>query len=237
MSEPAGGRVLVLSRTWWLPRSESAFVLRTLSGALSRHVTVDVLTPGPESSTIADGLFDVRTLGGVGTAASWPRPFDVSPEEVRGSIAERPVAALVEAGDGFALELLARHEPELPTILVGVDPDEAAAALSASTGGKPPRSVGLSPLDVGLHVPVNPLAAQRPHNGFGFTDYLLVLTDRPQCDLHVNSCHGQRGRPHATGGVVDRPISEQVRRRRRECDGLGLALPISTRVDPCRHAD
>jgi hypothetical protein len=33
-------------------------------------------------------------------------------------------------------------------------------------------------VDIGLHVPVNPLAAERPHNALGFTDYLLVLTDR-----------------------------------------------------------
>jgi hypothetical protein len=33
-------------------------------------------------------------------------------------------------------------------------------------------------MDIGLHVAVNPLAAERPHNALGFTDYLLLLTDR-----------------------------------------------------------
>jgi hypothetical protein len=31
---------------------------------------------------------------------------------------------------------------------------------------------------IGLHVPVHPLAAQRRHNGLGFTGYVLVLSDR-----------------------------------------------------------
>ena len=31
---------------------------------------------------------------------------------------------------------------------------------------------------VGVHVPVNPLAGTSRHTGFGFTGYLLVLTDR-----------------------------------------------------------
>jgi len=31
---------------------------------------------------------------------------------------------------------------------------------------------------IGLHVPINPLAATHRHNGLGFTGYLLVLTDR-----------------------------------------------------------
>ena len=32
---------------------------------------------------------------------------------------------------------------------------------------------------VDVCVPVNPLAARRPHNALGFTGYLLVLSDRP----------------------------------------------------------
>jgi hypothetical protein len=31
---------------------------------------------------------------------------------------------------------------------------------------------------VGLHVPINPLAIRSRHTGFGFTGYVLVLTDR-----------------------------------------------------------
>jgi hypothetical protein len=31
---------------------------------------------------------------------------------------------------------------------------------------------------IGLHVPINPLAATHRHNGLGFTGYLLVLSDR-----------------------------------------------------------
>lgn len=36
----------------------------------------------------------------------------------------------------------------------------------------------LVPAELPFHVPVNPLASERGHVGFGFDEYLLVLTDR-----------------------------------------------------------
>jgi hypothetical protein len=35
---------------------------------------------------------------------------------------------------------------------------------------------------IGLHVPINPIAATHRHNGLGFTGYLLVLSDRIGAD-------------------------------------------------------
>ncbi len=65
--------------------------------------------------------------------------------------------------------------PSAPSVVIG---DGEAGARRWSTG--PPRPG--QPDAIGLHVPVNPLAAARPHNGLGFTDYLLVLTDRGASD-------------------------------------------------------
>ncbi|HEX4126404.1 MAG TPA: hypothetical protein VHX67_02360 [Acidimicrobiales bacterium] len=48
------------------------------------------------------------------------------------------------------------------------NPDAAWHKLSLVEGDDP----------LGVHVPVNPLAERHRHHGFGFTDYLLVLSDR-----------------------------------------------------------
>ena len=69
---------------------------------------------------------------------------------------------------------------------------------------------GDSPL--GVHVPVNRLAEQHRHHGFGFTDYLLVLSDRTR-----------RARRAASGGrLAQRRLRRRRRRRPRKCGRLGL---------------
>lgn len=161
------GRVLVLSATWRQAHSEAAFVLRTLAGALSRHVAVDVLVPGDPDFTTADGLFDPRGGGRGSREGTWPDPGSTAwpfPKDDEDPF----VLAVVDARDAGARGVLDRHAPDLPVVAV-------ASGVEAADWHD---GTVVSPSGLGLHVPVNPLATERPHNGFGFTDYVLVLTDR-----------------------------------------------------------
>ncbi len=147
-------------------------MLRGLAGALSRYVVVDVLAPGPPGGTTADGFFDVRTIGSADRPGAWPEPAAASRDDLIGARDGPVMAAMVDATDVEGRRLLHHHAPEFPAIVVG-----ATATPTAGTVSRP-GDIPLAPAAIGLHVPVNPIAAQRPHNGFGFTDYLLVLTDR-----------------------------------------------------------
>ena len=83
---------------------------------------------------------------------------------------------------------------EVAGLLTHVDP-QAVQFLSGTVGTANPAWRRL-PLvgghdPVGVHVPVNRLAEQHRHHGFGFTDYLLVLSDR----TGAHEDHHQRRRP------------------------------------------
>ncbi len=70
---------------------------------------------------------------------------------------------------------------EVAAVLAHVAP-KAVHFLSGAVGAAEPAWQRL-PLvgdhdPVGIHVPVNRLAERHRHHGFGFTDYLLVLSDR-----------------------------------------------------------
>jgi glycosyltransferase involved in cell wall biosynthesis len=146
------GRVAVLSRAWGRADQEAAWVVRQLAGALSRLAEVDVVVPGPPGAPRPDGAFDVHAAGGgtAGGQGEWPESELAGWPDV-----PRPTMALVHAGDWGARALLDRFAPD-------------AAVLE----------VDATVRRVGLHVAVNPLAAERRHNGIGFTGYLLILTDR-----------------------------------------------------------
>jgi hypothetical protein len=176
--------VAVVGSRWWAQGSEQAFVLRALAGALSRHTRVHVVAPGPTTPT-PDGLFDVLGVGAPCAGEEWP---DDPPDPWAGpQHGQRPRAAIVLESDTGACRFVARHLPGVPMLEVGTM-DAASAASRLRTSAR----------ELALHVPVNPLAAARPHNGFGFTGYVLVLTDRPGSD----GDQVQAGRADGTAGTV-----------------------------------
>jgi hypothetical protein len=168
MGEGATRGTLVLSRTWRDEGSELAFVTRALAGAASRRSAITVVVPGLEERTDPDGAFDITPAGGSPTewptfpATSWsaqlPAKLSVIVDEP-----EPQVMALCDHLPG---------KPPVHTVLSREQQgDNRALRFSALPGHQP---VGY----VGMHVPVNPLAAAHRHAGFGFTDYVLVLSDR-----------------------------------------------------------
>jgi hypothetical protein len=180
-------RITVLSGSWGR-RDERAFVVRGIAGAASRTTEVDVLVPGPPGPARPDGLFDVVPLGVPGAGCVWPAVDDaVWPA------GDAPDVVLLDRADDDAVELVERFAPRA-TILAVEDGDPVPAAVdrllsvaappekpsverpSATPPGTGDPATPVHP--VGLHVPVHPLAAQRRHNGLGFTGYVLVLSDR-----------------------------------------------------------
>jgi hypothetical protein len=177
------GRVAVLSGTWGRRHDEVAFATRAVASAISRLVPADVLVPGPPGTTCPDGAFDLvpvgGTAGGPDTGGRWPAPED----------AEWPTAgphslAVVDDADVAALALARRFLPEVPmaTLVSSVWEGPAGNGHRGRAQG-PVLAVGVGSTpagayEVGLHVPVHALAAVERHVGLGFTDYVLVLSDR-----------------------------------------------------------
>lgn len=155
--------VVVGSR--WLERhSEVAFATRSLAGAAARSGPVAVLVPGEAGRLEADGLFDLRGIGLPGSLR-WP-------EEV-----PQETTIIVDELTPDVARLL--HSIAAPSVLVLSVSDGAPARTWRRlqlVGGESP---------VGVHVPVNRLAEQHRHHGFGFTDYVLVLSDRTGVDGEV----------------------------------------------------
>ena len=141
---------------WLDRRSELAFVTRSIAGAASRCGPVAVVVPGNPGHSVADGAFDLQGVGRVG-ALRWPDDL--------------PTDSVV---------LVDELTPEVATLLTRVEP---ASVLFLSAGNDAPNAAwrrlqlvgGDDP--IGVHVPVNRLAEQHRHHGFGFTNYLLVLSD------------------------------------------------------------
>ncbi|MGP8058365.1 MAG: glycosyltransferase [Acidimicrobiales bacterium] len=180
MSDPDPGTgVAFLSKSWGVGTSEAAFVMRSLAGAASRHCRVDVLTVGRPGPARADGAFDVRPAG-QGRQGGWPVSKKLAWP------ADPPVLTVIESGDAGAAGLARRSAPKGITASVA-DARGGYERVSAAFTVAPGRrddvvASGLSAdrvHDVGLHVPVNRIAAEHRHNGLGFTDYVLILTDRP----------------------------------------------------------
>ncbi len=170
-------RVLVVSRRWRSHDLEVAFVVRSTAAALSRRFDVEVVVPGPEGSGEADGLFDLHAAGGGESAGRWPSPASAS-----WSDGPPPDAVLIEWDDEGARKLVAHFHADTPLLMI-------APTAERAEGGIP-----VVPTALGLTVPVSPLAAASPHNGFGFTDYLLVLADGPG--------DGRPGHPPATASWI-----------------------------------
>ena len=147
----------VLGCHWLDHPSELAFVTRSIAGVASRCGPVAVLVPGNPGQRVADGAFD---LVGLGRPGSLRWPDDLPTDTV----------VLVDELTPEVAALLARVEPASVLYLsAGDDAPRAAWRRLHLVGGDDP---------IGVHVPVNRLAEQHRHHGFGFTNYLLVLSDR-----------------------------------------------------------
>ena len=80
---------------------------------------------------------------------------------------------------------------------------------------------------IGVHVPVNRLAEQHRHHGFGFTDYLLVLSDRT----------GEQAEPPPAAAWLSAAFSRCRCRRRRGCGRVSLEGAGTPRQGLGRHED
>ena len=154
MSPPAA---IVVGCRWLDRRSELAFVTRSIAGAASRCGLVVVLVPEDPERPEGDGAFDLQGMGPI-EALRWP--------------------ATLQADTTVIVDDLT---PEIATLLGQVKP--ATALYLSPTDGAPVGAWRELPLvgsghPVDVHVPVNRLAERHRHHGFGFTDYLLVLSDR-----------------------------------------------------------
>ncbi len=155
---------VVLGSRWLDRRSELAFVTRSVAGAATRYGAVPVLVPGNPGGREADGAFDLEGIGTQG-ALRWPDDLDPHTTVIVDDLT-----------------------PEIANLLAGSGPS-AVLFLAGSTRELRPawRRIHLVGGDhpVGVHVPVNRLAQRQRHHGFGFTGYLLVLSDPagPQGEL------------------------------------------------------
>jgi hypothetical protein len=173
MSEPVSERAtLLLSRSWKVPGSELSFVTRALAGAVSRTSPVTVLVPSAAGAPEPDGAFDLIGAG-VGSGGSWPAAGDaVWPGRLPPS-----TVIVVDEPDAGVLALLDVHASGRPVhTIMPSDPGAPQRPLRPLRFAGSPA--GDAPDFIGLHVPINPLAATHRHNGLGFTGYLLVLSDR-----------------------------------------------------------
>jgi hypothetical protein len=148
---------VVVGCHWREGDCELAFATRSLAGAASRLGPVTVLVPGDPQLVEADGLFD---LSGVGVPGSLRWPDGVPPD----------TTIIVDELTADVAQLLTSTRVASVFYLSDSHGPSAASWQSLRlVGGKEP---------VGVHVPVNSLAAHHRHHGFGFTDYVLVLSDR-----------------------------------------------------------
>jgi hypothetical protein len=154
VSNPAA---VVVGCHWFDRQSELAFVTRSIAGAASRRYPVAVLVPQAAGRELGDGAFDLQDIGLPG-ALVWPGALS----------AEIPV--IVDDLTSEIASLLSRTGPHSVHYLSGEEGQILPSWQPLTLVG------GDHPL--GVHVPVNRLAERHRHHGFGFTDYLLVLSDR-----------------------------------------------------------
>ena len=197
---------------------------------------VTVVVPSAAGPTEADGAFDLFGAG-VGRDGSWPAP-------ARRGMARPPSRRRPPSSSTSpirpALALLGLHAPEC------AGPRDLH--LRPATKARSPRCdsqtlrQGGEPDFIGLHVPINPLAATHRHNGLGFTGYLLVLSDRvgaPDVDLRPPMVAWLTARFPTMEVVVIEDATAAVWRGRvlRGVDpGLHPDRPVATvGTRPCDH--
>ena len=146
----------VIGCHWRDGAGELRDVTRSIAGAATRSGPVTVLVPGLEGAT-ADGAFDLESIGEQGSLG-WPE--DLSPGAVVVDDLTPELASLLEWSDPAPVYYL------------------SATAAELSPAWQRLHLVGQDGPVVHVHVPVNPLARRHRHHGFGFTGYVLVLSDR-----------------------------------------------------------
>ncbi len=146
---------VIVSTHWRVRHAELSFVTRSIAEAASRYGPVSVLVPGPFGQREPDGAFDLDTMGPVGELR-WPR--------------------VVPSDRTVVVDELT---PELAALLVDVDPEQVLY-LTSSVDNPDPAWRRLHPVSdsLNVYVPVNRQAERHRHHGFGFTGYVLVLSDR-----------------------------------------------------------
>ena len=165
----AGGTTLFLSRAWKASESELSFVTRSVAGAASRTSEVTIVVPAPSGHTEPDGAFDLFGAG-VGPDGSWPSPVEAAWPPVLPSA----TTIIVDDPDPLALSLLEARASGSMVRTISPSLGNQGAICSLRFTGPMADDTDV----IGLHVPINPLAATHRHNGLGFTGYLLVLSDR-----------------------------------------------------------
>jgi hypothetical protein len=161
---------VVLSSSWLARGTELSFVTRAIAGAVSRGRAVTVAAPLEAATSEPDGAFDVVGIG-VGPDGGWPDVGAIrwpSPPDPGG-------IWLLDETSEDALAVLGASGAVGPTFTI-TPPGHAATDLHQLS--LVPGVDGM-PATVGMHVPVNPLAAAHRHAGLGFTGYVLALSDRP----------------------------------------------------------
>jgi hypothetical protein len=153
----SGPAATVIGCHWFDRQSELAFVTRSIAGAASRGGPVAVLVPDLAGRCPADGAFDLHDIGSSG-APRWPADVATDRTVIVDDLTAE-VASLLSAVGARSVHFLSGGES-------ASDPAWHSLPL---VGGDDP---------LGVHVPVNRLAELHRHHGFGFTDYVLVLSDR-----------------------------------------------------------
>jgi hypothetical protein len=142
-----------------------------VAGAVSRCGQLTILVQSGAASTEPDGAFDVVGLE-VDSNGRWrqtpPQKLAQQPSTNSIWIVDQPspdaIALARNLGSEGVVFTIARVDGALGIGLrhLPLTPAEA------------PKSIAFGP-----YVPINPLASTYRHTGFGFTNYILVLTDRP----------------------------------------------------------
>ena len=198
--------LVVVASHWYERRSELAFVTRSIAGAASRSGGVALLVPSDVDGE-ADGAFDLEGLQTPG-GLQWP--------------------------DGLWSDAAVIVDELTPDIadLLGRTGATGVFFLSATEGSVKPGWQHLELVvrshPIGVHVPVNHLAERHRHHGFGFTDYLLVLSDRsgdqaepPQAAAWLSSAFND-----ADVVVVEDAVASAWKGR-----SLRGRVPVDTRMD------
>jgi hypothetical protein len=131
---------------------------------------VTVVVPSAAGPSEADGAFDLFGAG-VGRHGAWPDPGDAAWP------AGLPAATtiIVDEPDQSSLALLGHYAPGCTVHAISPSAGDQGPISSLQFTDSSERS---DPGFIGLHVPVNPIAAAHRHSGLGFTGYILVLSDR-----------------------------------------------------------
>ena len=161
--------VTILSASWKRRESELAYVTRSLAGAASRCAALTVFIKSDSGGIEADGAFDVvRIQAG---EHGWPELDSTH-------WSQRPSASsiwIIDEPSQDAIALLDSLGKENKVLTIGSSEDAPSRSLPrvlmTPASSENARSFG-------PYVPVNPLAGAHRHTGFGFTGYILVLTDR-----------------------------------------------------------